>query len=67
MPLAGERVLLEQDGEPLLTFGLPFTCRLPLNLFQDELLVCGLGLVLVVDGPRHMLPESVGLRRNKDG
>lgn len=56
MPLSGDGVLLEQGGDPLLTFGLAFTGRFPLNFLQDELLIGGLGLVLVVDGPGHVLP-----------
>lgn len=58
MPLSSDRVLLEQCGEPLLTFGLPLAGHLPLSFLQDELLIGGLRLVLVVDGPGHMLPQS---------
>lgn len=63
MPLSGDGVLLEQGGDPVLTLGLSFAGRLPLNLLQDELLVGGLGLVLVVDGPGHVLPQSAGTKR----
>lgn len=65
MPLSGDGVLLEEGRDPLLTFGLPLAGRLPLSFLQDELLVGGLGLVLVVDGPGHVLPQSDGLRGNK--
>ncbi len=65
MPLSSDGVLLEQGGDPLLTLGLTFAGRLPLSFLQDELLVGGLGLVLVVDGPGHMLPQSDGSRGNK--
>lgn len=58
MPLSGDGVLLEQSGDPLLTFGFPFAGGLPLNFLQDELLIGGLGLVLVVDGSSHVLPQS---------
>jgi len=57
VPLSGDGVLLEQSGVPLLALGFPFSGGLPLDLLQDELLIGGLGLVLVVDGPRHVLPE----------
>lgn len=57
MPLSSDGVLLEQGGDPLLTLGLAFAGGLPLNFLQDELLVGGLGLVLVVDGPGHVLPQ----------
>ncbi len=57
MPLSGGRVLLEQSGHPLLTLGLALACRLPLSLLQDELLIGRLCLVLVIDGPCHMLPQ----------
>lgn len=57
MPLSGNRVLLEQGGDPLLTFGFALAGRLPLSFLQDELLVCGLRLVLVVDGSGHLLPQ----------
>lgn len=60
MPLPSDRVLLKQGRDPLLTFGLPLPRRLPLSFLQDELLIGGLGLVLVVDGPSHMLPQSDG-------
>lgn len=65
MPLSGDRVLLEQRGDPLLTFGLAFAGRLPLSFLQDELLIGGLGLVLVVDSSRHVLPQSDGTREPK--
>lgn len=65
MPLSSDRVLLEQGGDPLLTLGLPFAGRLPLSFLQDEFLVGGLGLVLVVDGPGHVVPQSDGVRGNK--
>lgn len=58
MPLSGDGVLVEQGRDPLLTFGFPFAGRLPLGFLQDELLIGGLDLVLVVDGPGHMLPQS---------
>lgn len=60
MPLPSDRVLLKQGRDPLLTFGLPLPRRLPLSFLQDELLIGGLGLVLVVDGPGHVLPQSDG-------
>lgn len=62
MPLPGDGVLLEQRREPLLTFGLALTGRLPLSFLQDELFIGGLRLVLVVDGAGHMLPQSDGER-----
>lgn len=65
MPLSSDRVLLEQRGDPLLTFGFPFAGRLPLSFLQDELLVGGLGLVLVVDSSRHVLPKSDATREPK--
>lgn len=58
MPLPGDRVLLKQGRVPLLALGFPFSGGLPLNFLQEELLIGGLGLVLVVDGPRHVLPQS---------
>lgn len=58
MPLSGDGVLLEQGRTPLLTFGFPLTCRLPLSFLQYELLIGGFGLVLVVDGSCHVLPQS---------
>lgn len=60
MPLSGDRVLLKQRREPLLAFGFPLPGRLPLGLLQDELLIGRLRLVLVVDGPGHVLPQSDG-------
>lgn len=60
MPLSGDCVLLKQGRDPLLTLGLPLTGRLSLSFLQDELLIGGLGLILVVDGPGHMLPQSDG-------
>lgn len=57
MPLSSDGVLLEQGGDPLLTLGLAFAGGLPLNFLQEELLVGGLSLVLVVDGPGHVLPQ----------
>lgn len=60
MPLSGDCVLLKQGRDPLLTLGLPLTRRLSLSFLQDELLVGGLGLILVVDGPSHVLPQSDG-------
>lgn len=60
MPLPSDQVLLKQGRDPLLTFGLSLPRRLPLSFLQDELLIGGLGLVLVVDGPGHMLPQSDG-------
>lgn len=63
MPLSGDGVLLEQGRTPLLTFGFPLTRRLPLSFLQYELLIGGFGLVLVVDGSCHVLPQSAGLRR----
>lgn len=60
MPLPSDRVLLKQGRDPLLTFGLPLPRRLPLSFLQDKLLIGGLGLVLVVDGPGHMLPQTDG-------
>lgn len=65
MPLSSDGVLLEQRGDPLLTFGFPFTSRLPLSFLQDELLIGGFSLVLVVDGSRHVLPKSDGTREPK--
>lgn len=65
MPLSSDGVLLEEGGNPLLAFGFALAGRLPLSFLQDELLVGGLGLVLVVDGPRHLLPQSGRLRRKK--
>lgn len=58
MPLPGDWVLLKQGGDPLLTFGFPLTGRFPLNFLQDELFIGGFGLVLVVDGSGHVLPQS---------
>lgn len=60
MPLSSHRVLFEQGGDPLLALGLPFASRFPLSFLQDELLVGRLGLVLVVDGPGHVLPQPDG-------
>lgn len=60
MPLSSHRVLFEQGRDPVLTLCLPFTSRFSLSFLQDELLIGRLGLVLVVDGPGHMLPESDG-------
>lgn len=60
MPLSRHRVLFEQGGDPLLALGLPFTSRFSLSFLQDELLIGGLGLVLVVDGPGHVLPQPGG-------
>ncbi len=57
MPLSGGWVLLEQSGHPLLTLELALACRLPLSLLQEELLIGRLCLVLVTDGPSHMLPQ----------
>lgn len=65
MPLSGDWVLLEQGWDPLLALGLPFAGRLPLSFLQDELLVGGLGLVLVVNGAGHVLPQSDGVKGNK--
>lgn len=66
MPLSSHRVLLEQGRDPLLTLGLPLPSALPLSFLQEELLVGGLGLVLVVDGSGHMLPQSDGEMVNDD-
>lgn len=66
MPLSSDGVLLEQGGDPLLAFGLPLSCRLPLNFLQHELLVGGLRLVFVVDGAGHVLPQS-DTRRERTG
>lgn len=65
MPLSSDRVLFEQGRDPLLALGLPFTSRFSLSFLQDELLIGRLGLVLVVDGPGHMLPKSDGEKVNK--
>ncbi len=65
MPLSCDGVLLKQSGDPLLTLGLPFSGRLPLSFLQEELLIGGLCLVLVVDGPGHVLPQSDGSTGNK--
>lgn len=56
MPLSSDRVLFEQGRDPFLALGLPFTSRFSLSFFQDELVIGRLRLVLVVDGPGHMLP-----------
>lgn len=58
MPFSSDGVLLKQGGEPLFTFGFALAGWLPLSFLQDELFIRGLRLVLVVDGPRHVLPES---------
>lgn len=60
VPLSGDGVLLEERRDPLLALGLALAGRLPLSLLQDELLVGGLRLVLVVDGPGHVLPQPEG-------
>lgn len=60
MPLPSDRVLFKQGRDPVLALGLPLPGRLPLGLLQDELLVGGVRLVLVVDGPGHVLPQSEG-------
>ena len=65
MPLSGDGVLLEQGWVPLLAFGFPLAGRLPLNFLQHELLVGGLGLVLVVNGAGHVLPQSDRRRENR--
>lgn len=57
MPLSSDWVLLEESRDPRLTLGLALTCRFPLRFLQEELLVGGLCLVLVVDRPGHMLPQ----------
>lgn len=67
MPLSGDGVLLEQGGDPILTFGFALTGGLPLGLLQDELLVGGLRLVLVVDGPGHVLPQPDPEAHGSDG
>lgn len=58
MPLSSDRVLLKECRDPLLTLGLPLAGRLPLHLLQDEFLIGGFSLVLVVDGSGHVLPQS---------
>lgn len=58
MPLSSDGVLLKQCRDPLLALGLPLAGRLPLHLLQDELLIGGFSLVLVVDGSGHVLPQS---------
>lgn len=63
MPLSGDGVLLKQARDPLLTLGLAFTRRLPLSLLEEELLVGGLRLVLVVDGACHVLPQPATIRQ----
>ena len=65
MPLSSDGVLLKQGGDPLLAFSFPLAGLLPLSFLQKELLVGGLGLVLVVDGPGHVLPQSEGQTENK--
>lgn len=60
VPLSGDGVLLEERRDPLLALGLALAGRLPLSLLQDELLVGGLRLVLVVDGSGHVLPQPEG-------
>lgn len=65
MPLSGDGVLLKQGRDPLLAFGFPLAGRFPLSFLQDELLVGGLGLVLAVDGPGHVLPQSDGQREDQ--
>lgn len=62
VPLSSDGVLLEERRDPLLAFGFALAGRLPLSLLQDELLVGGLRLVLVVDGPGHVLPQPEGRR-----
>lgn len=57
MPLSCGGVLLKQNGRPILALCLAFARGLPLSLLQDELLVGRLRLVLVVNGPRHVLPQ----------
>lgn len=65
MPLSSDRVLLKQGGDPLFTLGFPLTGRLPLSFLEDELLIGGLRLVLVVDGAGHVLPQSEGHREDE--
>lgn len=65
MPLSGDWVLLKQGRDPLLTLGLSFTGGLPLSLLQDEFLVGGFSLILVVDGSSDMLPQSGRVKGNK--